>query len=565
MDRLRNILLFFALLIVTAVTFDISPVRALADESSIKERDNHSYEQENTSKIRQLQDKIKENRKNKVKEIKEFTDEVYPDTVSDTELGYTEKDLKEVKEEEDREITIKYSGHTRGVSAEFLRTVSDINSRFVDGVKLIRKESEEILQEDHTLDIGTALRRVGALERRISTSTPNTPNIEDVDIKDDEHSGLRDTARAVRTLGERAQKLKDKARNAVSKDLNRVYTDISRKVRKKEDEDTRSFKLPKVSKEEVLTFVHEDREKKLEMIAKQLERKEEQIATYVDVVVDSSVRGGASPRALNNVLRSSMDEVETLIEAETGVDVDLSAYSRRVVREIKRETDDFEKQIEALNERGGLDLYRDTDEDGVSDYDEVNIYFTDPNNAFTAGSSLTDGERILLGFDAHSTSTERVAVESPITAGTVTDTIFEVNEIAVVDDKTMKFVGSALPNSFVTIYVYSTPIVVTVKADSTGKWEYTLDVQLEDGEHSLYVASVNNAGKILAKSTKVPFVKTAEAVDFTPLVSNVNEPTPLSVVQDNALIAGIFVFAIFAMIIVLTLGSWRARRGVESI
>ncbi len=561
MKRLQSVALFFTLLVVVAVAFDISPVRVMADESSVSERDHYNDDYEDSSKIEQLREK--RDKRKEIKEKKEYTDKVHTNTRDEEESEDTEKGTGEVKEKEDQEITTKYNKYTRGVSAEFLRTVSDINSRFVDGVQLIRKVSGEVSQEDSALDIGSALRRVGALERRISTSTPDASYVEDVDIKDDEHSGLGDTARAVRTLDERARKLKDKARNAVSKDLNRVYTDVSRKVRK-EDKDARAFDLSDTSKEDVLTFVHEDREKKLEIIARQLERKEEQIATYVDVVVDSSVRGGASPRALDNVLRSSMDEVETLIQAETGVDVDLSAYSRRVVREIKRETDDFEKQIEALNERGGLDLYRDTDEDGVSDYDEANIYFTDPNNAFTAGSSLTDGERILLGFDAHSTSTERVAVESPITAGTVTNSIFEVNEIAVIDDKTMKFGGSALPNSFVTIYVYSTPIVVTVKADGAGKWEYTLDAQLEDGEHSLYVASVNNAGKILAKSTKVPFVKTAEAVDFTPLVSNVNEPTPLGIVQDNALIAVVFVFAIFAMIIVLTLGSWRARRGVLS-
>ncbi len=561
MKRLQSVALFFTLLVVVAVAFDISPVRVMADESSVSERDHYNDDYEDSSKIEQLREK--RDKRKEIKEKKEYTDKVHTNTRDEEESEDTEKGTGEVKEKEDQEITTKYNKYTRGVSAEFLRTVSDINSRFVDGVQLIRKVSGEVSQEDRALDIGSALRRVGALERRISTSTPDASYVEDVDIKDDEHSGLGDTARAVRTLDERARKLKDKARNAVSKDLNRVYTDVSRKVRK-EDKDARAFDLSDTSKEDVLTFVHEDREKKLEIIARQLERKEEQIATYVDVVVDSSVRGGASPRALDNVLRSSMDEVETLIQAETGVDVDLSAYSRRVVREIKRETDDFEKQIEALNERGGLDLYRDTDEDGVSDYDEANIYFTDPNNAFTAGSSLTDGERILLGFDAHSTSTERVAVESPITAGTVTNSIFEVNEIAVIDDKTMKFGGSALPNSFVTIYVYSTPIVVTVKADGAGKWEYTLDAQLEDGEHSLYVASVNNAGKILAKSTKVPFVKTAEAVDFTPLVSNVNEPTPLGIVQDNALIAVVFVFAIFAMIIVLTLGSWRARRGVLS-
>jgi tetratricopeptide (TPR) repeat protein len=41
----------------------------------------------------------------------------------------------------------------------------------------------------------------------------------------------------------------------------------------------------------------------------------------------------------------------------------------------------------------------DTDDDGLSDLDEVNIYFTDPNNADTDGDGQNDGDEIALGFD----------------------------------------------------------------------------------------------------------------------------------------------------------------------
>ena len=62
-----------------------------------------------------------------------------------------------------------------------------------------------------------------------------------------------------------------------------------------------------------------------------------------------------------------------------------------------------------------------------------------------------------------------------------------------------------------TLYIFSTPIIVTVKADSEGRWTYELDKELEDGNHEVYVATVDNSGKIVAKSNPIPFVKQANA------------------------------------------------------
>ena len=40
----------------------------------------------------------------------------------------------------------------------------------------------------------------------------------------------------------------------------------------------------------------------------------------------------------------------------------------------------------------------DSDEDGLSDYEEINVYLTDPNNADTDGDTLNDGDEIKLKF-----------------------------------------------------------------------------------------------------------------------------------------------------------------------
>ena len=67
------------------------------------------------------------------------------------------------------------------------------------------------------------------------------------------------------------------------------------------------------------------------------------------------------------------------------------------------------------------------------------------------------------------------------------------------------------------MYIYSTPIVVTIKTDSNGEWQYLLDKELENGNHTVYTATVNNTGNIVAKSSGYLFTKTAEAITFQDL------------------------------------------------
>ena len=69
------------------------------------------------------------------------------------------------------------------------------------------------------------------------------------------------------------------------------------------------------------------------------------------------------------------------------------------------------------------------------------------------------------------------------------------------------------------IYIYSTPVIVTVKTDKDGEWHYVMDKELESGEHTVYTATVNNTGKILAQSSGFQFVKTAEAATLGSLPS----------------------------------------------
>jgi hypothetical protein len=193
-----------------------------------------------------------------------------------------------------------------------------------------------------------------------------------------------------------------------------------------------------------------------------------------------------------------------------------------------------------VKKRNELASNEDRDGDGVTDYDELHIYKTNPENPFTSGSTLTDGERILLGLNPLDRSVTPTPVLSPKQSGEEVKGLYRVENIELVPEQEevqkehVRIIGQAEPFAFVTLFVYSTPVVVTVRADSEGKFEYTFDETLEDGSHEVYVTSVNNTGKILAKSEPIPFVKTAQAIEYTPIAA-AHEADPVTRTMKTAL------------------------------
>jgi hypothetical protein len=114
--------------------------------------------------------------------------------------------------------------------------------------------------------------------------------------------------------------------------------------------------------------------------------------------------------------------------------------------------------------------------------------------------------------------------ELPTNQGEVTAD-FVVTSVAVIETKTdvktntqtakvIEFQGKAKPNTYVTLYIYSTPIIVTVMTDSQGNWKYDLNQELDDGVHRIYVAQIDNSGNVVAKSDPIFFTKVAASTQL---------------------------------------------------
>jgi hypothetical protein len=205
-------------------------------------------------------------------------------------------------------------------------------------------------------------------------------------------------------------------------------------------------------------------------------------------------------------------------------------------------------------------LYKDTNKDGVSDYDSIYIYNLDPIKASPIaeheGKKINAGEKILLGMDPLSTSTTKIVQEEPKVSSAKEISTYKLSEVVLTPDKLIVFQGKALPNSFITLYIYSTPVIVTVKADATGEWKYTLNKELEDGQHVVYTATVNNTGKILAKSAPFAFAKTAEAATLIPSIEKQADDMKPAVWNSKytMMIVVFLVFSILAVLFVVGVG-----------
>jgi hypothetical protein len=191
-----------------------------------------------------------------------------------------------------------------------------------------------------------------------------------------------------------------------------------------------------------------------------------------------------------------------------------------------------EERAKIIEDRVGTRAYVDTDTDGVTDYDEVNIYRTNPESADTDSDGFADGAELLArtnpsgGVRVVSSEgspsipvpvDESVALDSPKISGLSLPNVLAVKNVVATEISTstdgvltatkLKLTGLSLPNAFVTLYIFSEPIVVTVKADGAGAWVYTLDKELPDGTHQVYSTITDAGGRILAKSEPLPFVK----------------------------------------------------------
>ncbi len=184
--------------------------------------------------------------------------------------------------------------------------------------------------------------------------------------------------------------------------------------------------------------------------------------------------------------------------------------------------DDFENEIslqEAAIRQSEAVLLKDTDADGLYDEREIALG-ADPLNPDTDGDGILDGDEVANGYDPLKPDNfASIKYHDPQTSAPKKTDIYRFDEIDPVSTVTLsggktgiRFKGWGLPNSYVTLFIFSSPVIVVVKTDEQGRWTYTLDKPLDDGRHSVYAAQTDSSGRIEARSEVLVFAKNGDAV-----------------------------------------------------
>ena len=247
-----------------------------------------------------------------------------------------------------------------------------------------------------------------------------------------------------------------------------------------------------------------------------------------DVLKRYAVAVQAGDEVMLRTLEEEFKEIKNSILKGVLDDSSLNSLADNISHEFDGRLEGLKKRIdtfEGLRRSAGTeDVAVDTDGDGISDFDENNLYRTDARAVDSDQDGFTDGIEIMRGYDPKNPAGE-VAIDYELPQDTIgleqaevlkVDAVFpsikQTGEERVVQSEIR---GKALPNSYVTLYIFSTPTIVTVRTDDEGAFIYTFEKELEDGEHEVYAAVTDNSGSVIAHSKPFRFIKQAEA--FTPV------------------------------------------------
>lgn len=251
--------------------------------------------------------------------------------------------------------------------------------------------------------------------------------------------------------------------------------------------------------------------------------------TYIGEIVRAEKTYERISKQAEDVLGESMTagKLENLINQSNGEKIlDFSTPLATKETEIKI-IPSYESVV--LGKYDGLKLTApivitiDSDGDGVPDDIEKRLG-TKTDIKDTDGDGYTDGEELARGYDplgegkrdAGLSPAEKILIEGKAigqpTDGGETSTELTVGEVKIVyaedgGGDSYILTGKAAPDTVFTLYVYSdVPVVATVKTDASGNWEYHFENTLEYGNHEVYIATNDDTGKVVTKSSPLSFL-----------------------------------------------------------
>jgi len=295
--------------------------------------------------------------------------------------------------------------------------------------------------------------------------------------------------------------------------------EIEQKIQQVQEELEKINRAKTLIEEDKKPLLEEVEKEKKEVLESHLEKKEEvetEITRLHKELTNTRKERENVEKEIIEVATEPVDTIKNFIsnpEILKEVKKEIQEKIQDKLQELKKETSEKTKEKVIFAET----LYKDSDYDGLSDYQEIELN-TDPFLPDTDGDGFLDGVEVASGYNPLNPSpAKKIAYQDPRKVKPQMTDILKVERVELVsvpqeENTLIKLEGTGLPNTFVTIYIYSEPIVIVTKTDENGNWVYVLDKPLSPGEHKVYVALTNNQGKIIARSESFSFAKTSGGV-----------------------------------------------------
>jgi hypothetical protein len=273
----------------------------------------------------------------------------------------------------------------------------------------------------------------------------------------------------------------------------------------------------KVREKKVFEDILKDKQKKLKEHELEKEKREKELEKLQKELEETVKKKELLKKDIEDKIKEAVETVKKHITPEKKeIEKELERLPSQTQEKLKELNELLQRRKEIEKKQMKVET-KDSDGDGIPDKEELRLG-TNPFLADTDGDGVLDGIEIESGYDPKNPSpADKITYEEPKKSKAPITDKYKVEKIEVVKNqegkKLLKIEGRGLPNSYVMIYIYSAqPLVLVTKTDEEGNFVYTLDKPLEEGFHQVYVAVVDNRGKIVERSEVFNFLKTPSAV-----------------------------------------------------
>lgn len=406
----------------------------------------------------------------------EIKNEAEKDEIKEKELKKEIETKKKKIEAQEKEMNVKIEE----VKKEILNEAKESSKKIIEILPITKKE--ELEKEIEKIQ-STAEKEITEEIKKL-TENEKEKIKKKIQLEEKKKEKNEIIKKIEPILEENKELLKKKPRAEFQESLISLKEDNERKLTQKRE-------LQKKNKEEITSLSYE-----LERIKKEIKKIKEKIEKQTTKSIE--------------IFKEEELEIKQRIEKEIE---NLQSKTEEKLKELEKTISQAERERQEIL----IEVLKDSDDDGLSDEEELKIG-TNPFRVDSDNDSFLDGIEIEEGFDPLTPSpAEKIVYEEPPKSKAPISENYKIERIEMIKLPTgengLKIQGKGIPNTFITLYLYSSPFLVLItKTDANGNFLYILDKPLVKGHHQIYIAITDNKGKIKERSEVFNFIQTENAV-----------------------------------------------------